>query len=268
MVNENNEILLCLLFTFQHRYEKVNKLNSSSSCVLVCYLYVMNHLKRLAFIILSLAMLSTYGQFSATETLRQYCRTLEKEFSQINKERKKILEQVSKYITEKKKKNTPILLNFICTHNSRRSQFGQAWAAAAAIYFNVPKVSAFSGGTETTAANVRMLNALERAGFLVQRIDSSANPKYLLRLSESDEGQILFSKKFNDSSNPAKDFAAIMVCSQADEACPFVAGAEKRFSIPFSDPKIADNTPQETQTYDERCRQIAREIFYIFSKVK
>ena len=38
-------------------------------------------------------------------------------------------------------------LNFICTHNSRRSHLGQIWAAIAGAYYNVD-VATFSGGTE------------------------------------------------------------------------------------------------------------------------
>jgi arsenate reductase len=35
-----------------------------------------------------------------------------------------------------------------------------------------------------------------------------------------------FSKTYDDSFNPSA-FAAILTCSQADGACPFIAGAEK-----------------------------------------
>jgi protein-tyrosine-phosphatase len=206
--------------------------------------------------------------FDANEALLSYCSSLEKEFLQIDNERKKKLAQLADYISAKIKKGEPVQLNFICTHNSRRSQFGQAWAYAASAFYGVKDVFSFSGGTEATAADIRCMKALERAGFLLSLKEQSTNSKYLLRLKETDEGMIFFSKTFNDSANPANNFAAIMVCSQADEACPFVPGAEKRFAIPYSDPKIADNTPQESQVYDERCRQIAREIFYVFSRVK
>ena len=72
----------------------------------------------------------------------------------------------------------------------------------------------------------------------------------------------MFSKKYDHSQNPQNAFAAIMVCSNADEACPFIPGADARFSLPFQDPKQHDNTPQEGRQYDERCRQIAREMLY------
>lgn len=59
-----------------------------------------------------------------------------------------------------------------------------------------------------------------------------------------------------------------MTCSQADGGCPFIAGAEKRIPITFEDPKISDNTAQESQVYAERSLQIASEMFYVFSKIK
>ncbi|HUH25855.1 MAG TPA: hypothetical protein VLY87_04470, partial [Flavobacterium sp.] len=94
------------------------------------------------------------------------------------------------------------------------------------------------------------------------------NPIYAIKYSDYDIPIIGFSKKYNSPFNPTSAFAAIMTCSQADEGCPFISGAEKRISIPFEDPKIADNTVQQTKVYTERSLQIATEMFYIFSKIK
>jgi len=58
-----------------------------------------------------------------------------------------------------------------------------------------------------------------------------------------------------------------MTCSDADEACPVVTGASSRFSITYEDPKDHDGTPEEEDKYNERSRQIAREMFYLFSQV-
>ena len=76
-----------------------------------------------------------------------------------------------------------------------------------------------------------------------------------------------FSKKYNDDFNPKEHFAAVMTCSEADEACPIVFGATVRISLPYEDPKVADNTPEEEARYDERCRQIATEMFYVLSLI-
>jgi arsenate reductase (thioredoxin) len=47
--------------------------------------------------------------------------------------------------------------------------------------------------------------------------------------------------------------------------CPIVRGASHRVSIPYKDPKVADDTPTESAAYDERCAQIAREMLFAFS---
>ncbi len=59
-----------------------------------------------------------------------------------------------------------------------------------------------------------------------------------------------------------------MVCSDAHETCPVVRGAAARFAIPYEDPKAFDGTKRESRAYDERCRQIAREMLYVFSRVR
>jgi arsenate reductase len=79
--------------------------------------------------------------------------------------------------------------------------------------------------------------------------------------------QICFSKTFDDPFNPDKNFAAIMTCSDADENCPFVPGTEFRLALTYKDPKEADDSPEEASRYDERVRQIGREILYVFSLV-
>ena len=58
-----------------------------------------------------------------------------------------------------------------------------------------------------------------------------------------------------------------MTCSQADEACPLVMGCDLRMPIRYEDPKIADDTDQEATLYDERSRQICREMLYMMSSI-
>ena len=49
-----------------------------------------------------------------------------------------------------------------------------------------------------------------------------------------------------------------MVCSEADEACPFVKGAALRLSMPYLDPKIYDGGAYESAKYAERRNDIGR----------
>ncbi len=204
-------------------------------------------------------------------TLKTYCQTLPQEFSAISVERKKILDETATYITAKLAQQQPIQLTFICTHNSRRSQFGQAWGKVAAAWYGYEsQVTTFSGGTEATAFHPNSIAALKRAGFVItpQTVHIEPNLRQNLQYSSTSNSQVMFSKKYSDLSNPSKDFCAIMVCSNADEACPVVYGADKRISLPYVDPKRADGTPQETQAYDTTCREIAREMFYVFDQVR
>jgi len=187
--------------------------------------------------------------------------------SSISDSRKQLLDPLSDYIAAKAGDSQPIYLNFICTHNSRRSHLGQVWAQTMATYFDIPDVLAYSGGTETTAVFPKIIETLQVQGFQIEMIDESENPLYAAAYSD-DEAVYLFSKKYDDESNPESDFAAIMTCSDADEGCPFISGAEKRFAITYEDPKSSDNTDLQTQTYLERSLQIATEMKYVFSKVK
>lgn len=154
---------------------------------------------------------------------------------------------------------------FICTHNSRRSHLAQVWAQTAALWYGVPGVSTFSGGTEVTACNPRTVAALRRQGFPVEATSPEPNPRYRLQYADAVPPLTLFSKRFSDPANPSAAFIAIMTCSEADEACPYVPGARIRCALPYVDPKVADGTPEESSTYDARARQIAREMFFLFS---
>ncbi|MEO1256383.1 MAG: protein-tyrosine-phosphatase, partial [Bacteroidota bacterium] len=61
--------------------------------------------------------------------------------------------------------------------------------------------------------------------------------------------------------------AAIMTCSEADAECPIVFGADSRIKLFYEDPKVSDGTSEEASTYDERCKQIAAEMYYAFSSL-
>ncbi|GAB4251398.1 MAG: protein-tyrosine-phosphatase [Vicingaceae bacterium] len=185
----------------------------------------------------------------------------------ISDERKKLFSGLILYIQEKREEKAQVLLNFICTHNSRRSQFAQLWAKVAADYYHIP-VESFSGGVEITAFNERAINSLKRFGFKIKSIPNGNNPYYFVSWKEEMNGLKMFSKTFDDPINPKNNFAAIMTCSHADENCPFVAGCEVRIPIRYEDPKNYDDTPLEQCFYDYRSFEIATEMFYVFSKIK
>ncbi|MCS7018628.1 MAG: protein-tyrosine-phosphatase [Cytophagales bacterium] len=220
-------------------------------------------------LLIALTMItSTFAQ-PLLPALQEYCKTIEAEFNQIDEERKKNLQQIADYIQAKIDAHQNIRLTFICTHNSRRSQFGQVWAKVAGVYYGIA-LETFSGGTEVTACNPRTIAALQRAGFQIVENGSisSTNPIYALSFVQGHPPLQLFSKAYYDATNPQQDFAAILVCSQADEACPIVRGATARIYHGYEDPKKSDGTPQESTAYDATCRLIAREMFYVFALLK
>jgi arsenate reductase len=186
----------------------------------------------------------------------------------LSAERKEILQSLIDFIQLKVINQREIRLNFICTHNSRRSHLSQVWAQAAATYYGIPNVFCYSGGTEATAMFPMAAKTLEKAGFQIQTIADGTNPIYAIKYAENAQPIIGFSKTYDDAFNPKSEFAAIMTCSQADGGCPFIAGAEKRIPIMFEDPKAFDNTPQQAAKYEERSLQIATEMSYVFSQIK
>lgn len=203
--------------------------------------------------------------------LAEYVKTLEQEFDQISAERQEQLKTLGDYILEQQKADKLAKLIVICTHNSRRSHMGQIWLATAAAYYDIDKVKTYSGGTEATAFNPRAIASLNRAGFKIEEsgeFKAETNPVYKGSYGEKAEDFVMFSKKYQDDANPQKAFCALLVCSQADEACPIVFGASARIAIPYEDPKAFDETPQEAEKYDERCRQIAREMFFTLHYVQ
>lgn len=198
--------------------------------------------------------------------LQTTLKELKQGFKEIPSARKEKLGEVANYIREELKKSGNVKLNFICTHNSRRSHLAQIWTQTAAEGYGIKNVETYSGGTEATAFNPRAVAAVERAGFSVDN-PGGENPKYEIRFSEDAAPMICFSKTFDDPVNPSKDFAAIMTCSDADENCPLVPGTTFRSPITYRDPKESDGTDREKETYDERCVQIGTEMFYMMSLV-
>lgn len=188
-----------------------------------------------------------------------------RDFEAIPPERRAALDRMSAFVAERSNVKASIPLMFICTHNSRRSHFAQLWAAAAATHYRIPGVQSYSGGTEVTAFNPRAVAAMERAGFRVDN-PGGENPRYRVWYADDADPIECFSKVYDDPYNPTEGFLAVMTCSSADDACPVVLGASVRVSIPYDDPKVSDGTPAEAETYDARCRQIATEILYVFSR--
>lgn len=187
----------------------------------------------------------------------------------ISEERKGVLLTLRDYIRAMLQKNGEVALNFICTHNSRRSHLSQVWAQMAAYYYGYGKaVTCYSGGTEATALYPAVAGVLAENGFGVERLSEGDNPVYAIKYAADQLPVTGFSKVYDHPFNPAEGFIAVMTCSQADQDCPYVAGASIRVSLPFEDPKLFDETDQKMEKYHERSLQIGAEMFWVFEALK
>jgi arsenate reductase (thioredoxin) len=199
-------------------------------------------------------------------SIQEYCDLAAAHFSDITEERKLILSKIAQYIQAQLDQDKPVQLMYVCTHNSRRSHFGQVWGAVAAHYYGIPNIHTSSGGTEATAFNINAINALRRIGFVVEPNGAVTNPVYTVQYSEQNAVSC-FSKRYDDAANPQSDFAAIMTCGDAEANCPFIPGVQLRIATTYKDPKAFDGTILQDFKYSERCLQIAVEVLYVFSLV-
>ena len=185
----------------------------------------------------------------------------------ISEERKEVLQPLVDYIQNKVNTNDVIRLNFICTHNSRRSHLSQIWAQTMAFQFGINNVFCYSGGTEATAMFPKVGETLIKQGFEIQQLSKNKNPVYAIKFSENEAPIIAFSKTYFDDFNPKSNFGAIMTCNNADEGCPMVFGAEARFPIKYDDPKAFDGTEIMNEKYTERSLEIASEMCFVFAQI-
>lgn len=195
------------------------------------------------------------------ETIAQFARR------SITAERKSLLQPLIDYINIKLDKNEVITLNFICTHNSRRSHLSQIWAKALSHHYGFSSIRCFSAGTEATAVYPTVIRVLKESGFTINITKKGKNPHYQILFSDEDQGIEAYSKTISEIKITTQ-FAAVMTCSQAAESCPFVPGAETRIILPYEDPKVADGTKNEFFHYQQRSNQIANEMMYVFESAK
>ena len=186
----------------------------------------------------------------------------------ISEERKIILQPLIEFISSKISKNEEVRLNFICTHNSRRSHLSQIWAQTMAYYYQIENVFCYSGGTEATAMFPKVAETLANQGFEILKLSETENPVYAVKFAENEHAVICFSKKYNYDFNPKSAFAAILTCDSADENCPIVYGAEARIPIKYEDPKKSDGTPEMNETYFNRSLEIATEMKFVFENLR
>jgi hypothetical protein len=196
---------------------------------------------------------------------RQHADLLATQFDMIESAHDEPAEKIVAWIVKHYETGKPLDIVTICTGNTRRSALSAAMGNIAAAYYGLPELRYSSGGTMPDAINPRTIAALKEIGFEIEPTGEEgtrgatgkANPIYRIKWGKGMETKE-FSKKYSDAANPQKDFAAILVCSDADASCPTVAGASIRIPLPYLDPKAFDGAPFEAAKYAERRDDMGR----------
>ncbi|MGM0636404.1 MAG: protein-tyrosine-phosphatase [Bacteroidota bacterium] len=192
---------------------------------------------------------------------------IENQFSEIPAERKNHLAKIAQQLVNSSTKEKPLKLIFVCTHNSRRSQFAEVWANVIAEYYELNQAHFFSGGTEVTAFHPNAIAALAESGFKISATSTGKNPLYKIAFSDKNH-LACFSKLYDNENNPKTDFSVLMTCAEADENCPYIPGAKRRASLTFEDPKVYDGQVDAVEKYKQTSLKIATEICYLIKHIK
>lgn len=204
--------------------------------------------------------------------IKEHVDSLTASFDMIDQTHRVAGQNLVEWIAKNYKPGKPLDVVVVCTGNSRRSILGSTMGNVAAAYYGLPEIRFHSGGTAPTAFNPRTVTALKEIGVEIEPTGKeavrgepeTANPMYRVRWgTDASAGKPAmetteFSKVYDDPANPKKDFAALMVCGEADAGCPFVRGSSLRVSLPYLDPKIYDGGSLEGAKYAERRDDMAR----------
>lgn len=185
-----------------------------------------------------------------------------------DKSRLEKLDALKKYVREKMQKDEDVHLIFVCVQNSRRSHLSQVLAADVIdAHELLHKIKTYSGGVEVTRIHPNTLECLKKLGYKIVQKTSDNNPVFELWINENHSPILLYSKNFEYITSQLPSFAAVMVCSEAETNCPYVPGAEKKFLLPYNDPKIFDDTDNAVEEYLKVAKQIREEMECVFSNI-
>ncbi len=202
------------------------------------------------------------------DTLAHWVARIRERLDSLPPERQALLGRIAEVIAERLRNDQSVHLAFLCTHNSRRSQFAQVAAALAAHLHGIENLTSSSAGTEVTACHRNVVESLERAGFHVTaeaRDDDQTT--YEVRFADRAPTLHLYSKPVEVLADSPDPIVALFCCDDAHEACPTTPWASERFSMSYTDPKIADGSGNEATVYDECRDRIAAEMLFLMRAV-
>jgi arsenate reductase len=211
--------------------------------------------------------------------IRSHADYLTTSFDMIDETHRQAGGKLADWIAKNYRPGQPLDVVVVCTGNSRRSIIGATMGNIAAAYYGMPEIRFHSGGTAPTAFNSRTVAALKEIGVEIEPTGKeaargepqTANPVYRVRWGLSSEPGVEameFSKRYDDPSNPQHGFAALMVCGEADAACPVVKGSALRVSMPYLDPKIYDGGAYESAKYAERRDDMGRLMLAVMMQAR
>jgi arsenate reductase len=122
---------------------------------------------------------------------------------------------------------------FLCTHNSARSQMAEGLLR----HLAGDRFEAHSAGTEATHVRPLAIRAMEEIGVDISGQESKMLERYL---------------------GEPFDYV-ITVCDDANEACPFFPGAERRLHWSLPDPSAAEGTEEERLAVFRSVRDALRD---------
>ncbi len=215
--------------------------------------------------------------------VREHADSLTTSFDMIDETHRLAGRKLVDWIAKNYRPGKPLDVVVVCTGNSRRSILGATMGNIAAAYYGMPEVRFHSGGTAPTAFNARTVNALKEIGVEVEPTGKEA------ARGEPQDGESGLSRPLGNARRNGRrrrwkrrsfpstttirpirkqGFAALMVCGEADAACPFVKGAALRVSMPYLDPKIYDGGAYESAKYAERRDDMGRLMLSVMMQAR
>ncbi len=200
--------------------------------------------------------------------IQNLIRDIEKKFDSIDHNRKLKLKEFAKNIHAALSDGQHVHLLYVCTHNSRRSHFGQIAAALAIIYYRLKNIDSYSAGTEVTAFHKNGINALLSLGFKTETAQETDMDNPVIEVKYGNSPKIIcFSKNIQHHDIPRKNLFVIYTCSEAELNCPVIIGASHSISLPHPDPKSSDSDENQKEVYINTFKAICREVFFMMSLV-
>ena len=144
------------------------------------------------------------------------------------------------------------------------TQLAQIWLYTALHYHKIKSIGVYSGGLRPDAINYRVVAALKRTGFNIQPVRGYANnPVYFFNLGRSFPDYTIFAKAIDYHYNPHEDYLVVPLNPDVDHLDYSRYGATVVIPYHWKRPDIWDDTQVEAMKYDEYCREIGRDMFFL-----